>query len=75
MRMPGPSSGVPMNSIPAVSNIAFIVITVAMRASGNPSNASIFVTVRKESADWVANSAPDIPNAARAALICEPVIT
>jgi hypothetical protein len=45
MRIPGPSSGVPMNSIPADSSVFFISFKVEERLGGIPSVCSNLWTV------------------------------
>lgn len=67
--MPGPSSGVPMNSMPADSRADFNLVTVDIRASGKPLLASIVEIVLKDTPEISDNSAPDQPIAVRAARI------
>ena len=67
--MPGPSSGEPMNSMPADSRADFSLVTVDIRASGRPLLASIVEIVLKDTPEISDKSAPDHPIAVRAARI------
>ena len=73
-RMPGPSSGVPMNSMPAASNATFISIRVCVRLGGTPSTASNLLMVRRPRPDFSASSSIVHLRAARADRICIPEI-
>jgi hypothetical protein len=73
-RIPGPSSGVPVNSMPAASSADFMSTKLDVRLGGNPSNASYLFIVRPLTPDFWANCSIDHPTAARADRICTPVI-
>ena len=74
LRMPGPSSGVPMNSMPAASKVAAICRNVCVRLAGTPSTASNLLIVRTPKPDLSASSSIVHRSAARADLICVPQI-
>jgi hypothetical protein len=73
-RMPGLSSGVPMNSMPAASNAVFSCTNVEVRLCGNPSNCSNLLVVRTPKPDFSASSSIVHRSAALADRICVPVI-
>ena len=72
--MPGPSSGVPMNSIPAASRVFFISINVEERLGGTPSACSNLWIVGTLTPDASDNCEADHFREERAALIWIPVI-
>lgn len=74
MRMPGASSGLPMNWMPAASSEAFKANRVLLRALGIPVSASMLAMVRSDKPECSASSDADQPNAALPALICSDVI-
>ena len=69
MRMPGRSSGVPMNSMPAASSADLIAFRFAAVLTGIPSRASIRLIVRELIDEAVASASMLQPKAARAHLI------
>ena len=73
MRMPGRSSGVPMNSMPAVSRAFCKVARFALVLLGSPSDASIRLIVLILTPVVVANSATLQRSACLAVLICADV--
>ncbi len=72
-RMPGPSSGVPMNSMPAASRAAWILLKVDAVDCGMPSIASILLTVFVATPARVASDSALSSRALLAARICIPV--
>jgi hypothetical protein len=74
-RTPGPSSGVPMNSMPAASNARWRSTRVWERLGGIPSCCSSRSIVRLAIPVLSAATAADQRSAPRAALIWVPVIT
>ena len=66
---PGPSSGVPTNSMPAASKVVFKESTVRALALGTPTARSKRSTVLRVTFARSAVSSADQPNTARAALI------
>ena len=69
MRIPGALSGVPMNSMPAASSVAFSAIMELFLAPSGLSSFSMLWTVLKDNPHCEANLAADQPNAALPALI------
>jgi hypothetical protein len=69
-RTPGPSCGVPMNSMPASSKAFCIACKVWVWLEGMPSRPSILLIVRTEIPVVIDNSVIVHLNAARAARIC-----
>ena len=74
MRMPGRSSGEPMNSIPAASRASFIASTLGRVLVGSPSSASMRLMVRELTPDNSAKESTLKRSADRAERICVPVI-
>jgi hypothetical protein len=74
MRIPGRSSGVPMNSMPAASRAVFIALIVFVDALGACPSASIRLMVFSDSSALSASSCNESPSAARAIFICIPLI-
>ncbi len=72
--MPGPSSGVPMNSIPPLSSVFCISTKVEERLGGIPFDCSNLWIVGWLTPERVASFDADQLRAALAALICAPVI-
>lgn len=72
--MPGASSGLPMNSMPAASKAACSFINVATVVCGVTSDASILLTVFEAIPARTANASALQFSALRAALIWTPVI-
>jgi|GEM_PF-2545130 hypothetical protein len=67
--MPGPSSGVPMNSMPAASRADFKAIKFARVVVGTPSPVSALVIVLVLTSELSANSLTDQRSAFLAILI------
>ena len=74
MRMPGRSSGVPMNSMPAASRAVLMAWRLAFVLLGTPAAASIRIIVRLLIAVAEASCSMLQSNAARADRICSLVI-
>lgn len=72
--MPGPSSGVPVNSMPAASSVFWISIRVEERLGGTPSDCSNLWIVGWLTPEISASFDADQLRAARAARIWIPVI-
>lgn len=73
-RMPGRSSGVPMNSTPARSSADLMAASVDVWLGGTPSNVSRRLMVLKATPDRSAKLCADILSEAREARICAAVI-
>ena len=74
MRMPGRSSGVPMNSMPAASRAVLMALIVFIDALAPRALASIRLIVFSDSPALTARSCNESPRAALAILICSPLI-
>jgi len=74
MRIPGRSSGVPMNSMPATSRAFLMASMVLIDALGPFPSASKRRMVFSDSPALEARSCSESPRAARAILICSPLI-
>jgi hypothetical protein len=72
-RIPGLSSGVPMNSMPAASSAVFSSTNVEVRLCGIPSKDSNLLIVRTPKPDLSASSSMVQRSAALAERICVPV--
>ena len=75
IRMPGASSGDPMNSMPAASRATRIRLSVLAFDDGTPVEASIVTIVLRTKPASIASCSADQPSAALPARICSTVIT